>query len=148
MLKILIMGLPGAGKTTLASALHDALIDHDMTVDWLNADAIREAYNDWDFSAIGRIRQATRMNSLASTSTADIVIADFVAPTNEIRNIFAADYTVWVDTIDEGRFPDTNAIFEPPVSVDLRIKNYALNESVNCIMRDIKNLWTRQNALY
>jgi adenylylsulfate kinase len=114
-MKILICGLPGSGKTTLASALLK-LID----CVWYNADAVRKNYNDWDFSKEGRLRQATRMKTLADDSKGH-VICDFVAPTKEIRDIFNADYTIWVDTIKEGRFNDTNKVFEPPTQYDMRV---------------------------
>ena len=40
-LKILIMGLPGSGKTTLAEELKRILIEDGKSVLWLNADAIQ-----------------------------------------------------------------------------------------------------------
>jgi adenylylsulfate kinase len=113
--RILICGLPGSGKTTLAHAL-STLID----CIWYNADAVRNKYNDWDFSKEGRLRQATRMKKLADDSNGH-VICDFVAPTNEIRDIFNADYVVWIDTIKLGRFEDTNKVFEPPEHYDIRV---------------------------
>lgn len=112
--KILIMGLPGAGKTTLANELNECFKSLGITVDWYNADKIREQYNDWDFSSEGRIRQSQRMRHLANSSQADYVICDFVAPLPEQREEFAADYTIWIHTADESRFPDTDAIFVPP----------------------------------
>lgn len=122
-MRILIMGLPGSGKTTLAQEILKHLHDTDKTVTWLNADIIRETYNDWDFSFDGRLRQAQRMKSLATLSTSDYCICDFVAPLQEMRTIFAADYTIWVDTILTCRFEDTNSLFEPPTKYDLRIQN-------------------------
>ena len=101
--RILIMGLPGAGKTTLAEAVREKLWAEGRTVTWLNADEIRSKYNDWDFSHDGRVRQSKRMRKLAEQSTNDFVIADFVAPLVEMRNNYKADWTIWVDTIREGR---------------------------------------------
>jgi adenylylsulfate kinase len=119
--RILIMGLPGAGKTTLAEALRNRLWEEGRTVEWLNADKIRAEYNDWDFSETGRIRQSKRMRSLATLSTNDYVIADFVAPMVEMRNNFKADWTIWVDTIDTSRYEDTNKLFQVPEFYDFRV---------------------------
>lgn len=112
--RILIMGLPGAGKTTLALSLIRNLHKSGKKVEWLNADDVRKQFNDWDFSNKGRLRQATRMRELADNSTAEYVIADFVCPLVEMRDIYNADFTVWLNTINEGRFEDTNKIFVPP----------------------------------
>jgi len=119
--RILIMGLPGAGKTTLAEELQKSLQNAGQTVTWLNADAIRKKFDDWDFSLDGRIRQSTRMSAIADRSTDDYVIADFVAPLAVMREHFRADLTVWVDTISEGRFADTNKMFEAPDHYDVHV---------------------------
>lgn len=133
--RILVMGLPGSGKTFLAQALKqyletnsaffrpqaEALYGSYATVEWFNADDVRKRYNDWDFSPEGRIRQSHRMRELADRSTADFVIADFVAPLTEMRNNFKADWTIWVDTIEAGRYEDTNRMFVPPEFYDFRI---------------------------
>jgi hypothetical protein len=115
------MGLPGAGKTYLAQQILDHLQNERKTVMWLNADDVRKKYNDWDFSHDGRIRQSLRMRDLADSYDVDYVICDFVAPLVEMRNNFKADWTVWVDTIDKGRFEDTNKAFVPPEQYDFRI---------------------------
>ena len=135
MKKILIMGLPGSGKTMLAAALQKYLQEHSLlfhlgseTIDgskaavkWINADDVRKKYNDWDFSHEGRIRQSIRMRELADSFLNDFVIADFVAPLPEMRNNFKADWTIWVDTIEKGRFEDTNKMFVPPEVYDFRV---------------------------
>ena len=120
--RILIMGLPGSGKTTLAQWVVDYLQREGKRIGWLNADDVRKKYDDWDFSEAGRIRQSKRMRELADAMTdMDYVICDFVAPLAEMRNNFKADWTVWVDTIREGRYADTNAMFQEPEVYDFRI---------------------------
>ena len=112
------MGLPGAGKTTLANELAK-LIESKR----LNADEIRRAANDWDFSEEGRKKQAKRMSdaALKLKSEGNNVIADFICPTPEARNLFPADYIIWVDTINKGRFDDTNAMFVKPEKFDFHV---------------------------
>lgn len=120
MKKILIMGLPGAGKTYFAERLKTYLESQDK-VKWFNADEIRKQFNDWDFSREGRIRQSLRMAELAEKSNSDYVICDFVAPLPEMRFNFKADWTIWIDTIEAGRYEDTNKAFVPPDVYDFRI---------------------------
>ena len=112
------MGLPGSGKTTLASELVPLL-----NAKWLNNDKVRKAANDWDFSEEGRVRQAKRMADAALKLKAEghYVIADFIAPTPEARSLFPADYIVWVDTIKKGRFEDTNQMFVNPKKFDFHV---------------------------
>ena len=119
--RILIMGLPGSGKTTLANSLKAELMAADKIVSWFNADDVRKQYNDWDFSHEGRVRQAGRMKILTGLSLAEFAICDFVAPLPEQRDLFDAAWTVWVDTISEGRFEDTNQIFVPPEKYNFRV---------------------------
>ena len=140
--RILIMGLPGAGKTYLATALKlyiennsdffnptaEIFVASGATVEWFNADDVRKRFNDWDFSHEGRIRQSHRMRELADQSSADFVIADFVAPLPEMRHNFKADWCIWMDTIDAGRFEDTNRVFDAPDVYDFRVTEQAADK--------------------
>ena len=120
-MKILIFGLPGSGKSTLAEPFAKLVGGI-----WLNADAVRKEYDDWDFTTEGRMRQAQRMKFLADgvVKAGKIAIADFVCPTEAARAEFAPDFTVWMDTIKEGRFEDTNKMFEKPASFDYHVAEW------------------------
>ena len=120
-MKILIFGLPGSGKSTLAEPFAELIGGV-----WINADRVREHYDDWDFTPEGRMRQAQRMKHLADgvVMAGKIAVADFVCPTEAARAEFAPDYTVWMDTIKAGRFEDTNAMFEPPAQWDYHVSEW------------------------
>ena len=129
------MGLPGAGKTTLANELAPKL-----NAKRLNADEVRKAANDWDFSEEGRTRQAKRMADFALKLKSDgnYVIADFICPTPEARKLFPADYIIWVDTIKEGRFDDTNKMFIKPEKYNFHVTTQDAKGWVSKILIDIK----------
>ena len=112
------MGLPGSGKTYLAERLQPLL-----EAAWYNADKVREMANDWDFSPEGRIRQSMRMRTFADFEKENnrIVICDFVCPTKDTQDNFDPDIVIWMDTIMEGRFEDTNKIFEEPIKFDFLV---------------------------
>jgi adenylylsulfate kinase len=132
---ILIMGLPGSGKTTLANELAPML-----NAKRLNADEVRKEANDWDFSEEGRKRQAKRMADFAIKLKDDgnFVVADFICPTPESRSLFPADFTIWVDTIKEGRFDDTNKMFIKPDKYDFQVTTQDAKNWVAKIIKEIK----------
>ena len=129
------MGLPGAGKTTLAEQLAPKL-----NAKRLNADEVRKAADDWDFSEEGRKRQARRMSdeALKIKKEGNNVIADFICPTPAARNLFPADYVVWVDTIKKGRFEDTNQMFVKPEKYDYHVTTQDAKVWASKIAEDLK----------
>ena len=130
------MGLPGAGKTTLANELAPLI-----KAKRLIADEVRKAANDWDFSEEGRTRQAKRMADFALKlkDEGNYVIADFICPTPKARSLFPADYVVWVDTIKEGRFDDTNKMFVKPEKYDFHVTSQDAKNLAPKIFEDLKN---------
>ena len=128
------MGLPGAGKTTLSDEMAPLL-----NAKRLNADEVRKAANDWDFSEEGRKRQAKRMADFALElkNQGNYVIADFICPTPEARNLFPADFVIWVDTIKEGRFDDTNQMFVKPEKYDFHVTSQDAKVWADKIIKEI-----------
>ena len=125
------MGLPGSGKTTLASELVPLL-----RAKWINNDKVRKEANDWDFSEEGRVRQAKRMSKIAEKykQEGNYVVCDFICPTPKARELFNADFIIWIDTIKKGKFEDTNAMFVKPEKFDFHVTT-----------KDAKN-WAKQIA--
>ena len=164
-MKILVCGLPGSGKTWLA----ERLIKHMKNCAWYNADTVRKFSNDWDFSMVGRIRQANRMKTFADFERENDrwVICDFVAPTKKAREVFAPDYVIWMDTIKEGKivsskldelkdiynlpfdavllskskeFEDTNKVFETPSKIDTHVKYFMNDEEIKKLAEEMINV--------
>ena len=132
------MGLPGSGKTHLAERLQKHL-----ECAWFNADEIRRMANDWEFGEDARIRQARRMRNLADyeKGCGRTVVCDFVCPTEMTRYIFEADLTIWMNTIEEGRFEDTNKMFEEPTNFDYIIEQFLSDEKIEEIAKRMKELY-------
>tara|TARA_A100000164_G_C21799231_1_gene719813 strand:- start:150 stop:644 length:495 start_codon:yes stop_codon:yes gene_type:complete len=164
-MKILICGLPGSGKTWLA----ERLLDKIENCAWYNADIVRTAANDWDFSKEGRSRQARRMKTFADfeVSNGRSVICDFVAPTAVSRNSFNPDYLIWLNTIKEGRvvqnkkseletakdlpfevdslqesaaFKDTTKMFETPNEAQKIITSFLSDDEISKLALEIMNV--------
>ncbi len=132
------MGLPGSGKTYLTKRLQPLL-----NAAWYNADKVRSMANDWDFSIEGRDRQSNRMKTFANFEDLNerFVLCDFVCPTKKTRENFNPDILIWMDTISEGRFEDTNKIFEKPdiKEVDFHVTNWNDKNHIN-IAYEIKKI--------
>jgi adenylylsulfate kinase len=140
-MKILIFGLPGSGKTTLAKPLAELLGGISI-----NADEVRTEYDDWDFSPEGRMRQANRMKHLSDgvVKAGKIAVTDFVAPTAATREAFNPDYTIWMDTISRGRFEDTNDMFETPEDIDYHVSEW-FDDTHETLMQVISS-WMKRNV--
>ncbi len=143
-MKILIMGLPGSGKTWLGGR-----IAKHYSIPFWDADVVRETYNDWDFSTQGRERQALRMRKLSEIDP--ISISAFIAPLPGYRTFFFPDKLIWMDTIDEGRYKDTNKLFTPPDKYDLRITKWIKEDQLFKCLEDfnpgIKDIENFSNGL-
>ena len=139
-MKILIFGLPGSGKSTLAEPFAELINGV-----WINADQVRQHYDDWDFTPEGRMRQALRMKYLSDgvVRGGKTAIADFVCPTEAARLEFDPDYTVWMDTIEEGRFEDTNKMFEKPANFDYHVKAW-FTDTPHQLMEVVQNYMERK----
>ena len=144
-MKILIMGLPGSGKTWLGER-----ISKHFSIPFWDADDVRRIYNDWDFSIGGRALQTERMRTLAEID--DISISAYVCPLPALRHNFNPDKLIWMDTIDEGRYEDTNKLFHPPLKIyDMRITKWIdenqLSKCLDEIHHGIKDTQNFSNEL-
>jgi adenylylsulfate kinase len=136
-MKILVMGLPGSGKTYLTERMQPLLKSA-----WYNADKVREMANDWDFSDEGRKRQAMRMRSFADFEKKHnrFVICDFVCPTKKTRELFEPDIVIWMNTIKQGRFEDTNKIFQNPKNINFQVTEWNDHNHIDIVKEILKNV--------
>lgn len=141
-MKILIFGLPGSGKTTLAKPFAELIGGVHI-----NADEVRKTYDDWDFTQGGRMRQAQRMRHLADgvVLAGKVAVADFVCPTRATRVEFKPDFTVWMDTIKKGRFEDTNNVFEIPTTINYHVAEWF--DDTDKQLLDVVKTWMNRNGI-
>ena len=141
-MKILIFGLPGSGKTTLARPFAELISGVHI-----NADEVRQHYDDWDFTPEGRMRQAQRMRHLSDgvVRAGKIAVTDFICPTEKTRQEFDPDFTIWMDTINESRFEDTNRMFESPPECDYHISEWFDDTHVQ--LMDVVTAWMKRNGV-
>jgi adenylylsulfate kinase len=130
------MGLPGSGKTTFAKKVVDEVMLRGHTCEWLNADDVRKDFQDWDFSKEGRERQAKRMDMLAKQSGKDIAVIDMICPTNITRELLDPNSIVWINTLSESWYEDTNKMFEEPKmkEVDAYFDHYPTEEDAKKVV--------------
>ena len=137
------MGLPGSGKTTLAERLVPKL-----KAIWFNADAVRsEISTDLGFTEEDRLEHARRMGKLCEFSAkyGSFAVADFVCPTKKARELFDADFTIWVNRIEEGRFEDTNKMFEKPENYDIELNEGTPEEWLDQVLTILQpEMWDNQ----
>ena len=141
-MKILIFGLPGSGKSTLAKPFADLL-----GAAWINADEVRTKYNDWDFTPEGRIRQAQRMRHLSDgvVMAGRIAVTDFVCPTEATRFEFDPTFSIWMDTIKESTYQDTNKLFEKPIMCDYHVSSW-FDDTPAQLLEVVKTYMERNNV--
>ena len=141
---ILVCGLPGSGKTTLANKIFQKLDNSSL----LNGDIIRKEFNDWDFSELGRERQAKRMKENAIKSNKQWVVLDFVCPKEKFRKLIDPEILIFMDTIEKSRFDDTNVIFERPNNkVDYSFKKFDSDNQSDLIVKKIQTFdWRKETV--
>jgi adenylylsulfate kinase len=128
-MKILIMGLDGSGKTWLGKRIAEY-----YGVPLWDADVIRTIYNNFDFSDYGRKQQVLRMRKLAECDP--ISVSCFICPSPSLMKTFSPDKIIWMDTIQKGKYENTNKLFTSPKKYDVRIQTYMNEKKLNKVMRN------------
>ncbi len=146
---IQIIGLPGSGKTTLAETLKEKI-----NAIHLNADYVRSTVNsDLGFSIEDRVEHARRLGEMSRMLSGQgyDVIVDFVCPTKQTRDSFGKpDILIWMDTIAEGRFEDTNKLWEDPEGTYLSFIDHQMNaeEKASAVIKTFRlHDWSQPTTL-
>jgi tRNA uridine 5-carbamoylmethylation protein Kti12 len=135
--KLLVFGLSGSGKTTFAKKLVKQL---ENSIDHYEADKVREAFNDWDFSKLGRERQNMRMLYLSNLSQLNnkSSICDYINPYEKNRNDY--DIKIFMNTVNSSNYDDTDKIFEIPKKVDYEINSFDEELNLDIIKKIVNGL--------
>ena len=129
-MKILIMGLPGSGKTWLGER-----ITKTFNIPFWDSDVVRKIYNDWGFDQQARERQALRMRKLAEIDS--ISISAFICPLPGFRSFFFPDKLIWMNTIEKCEYDDTNKLFKPPTKFDVKITKWIEEDQLYNSLKNI-----------
>lgn len=149
--KVLIMGLAGAGKTSTAVKLQDHLAKSGFTSVHINSDRVREATENWSFDYDGRITAAEWLvktaNQILDEAKIDVVIYDTIACLQEQRDILGADITVFLDTVKSSKYEDTDADFERPEWCGIVTSFDQLAEAFDAIVKQITLITENRKSL-
>lgn len=142
--KVLIMGLSGAGKTSTAVKLQDHLAKSGLTAVHVNSDRVREATENWSFDDAGRIAASKWMvktaDQILDESKIDVVIYDTIACLQEQRDILDADITLFMDTVKSSEYADTDAEFERPSGCWIVTSFDQLTEAFDCVVEIVEQI--------
>ena len=134
--KILVFGLSGSGKTTFSKKL----ISYSNNIDHYDADKVRTAFDDWDFSLKGRERQNMRMIYLSNLSNLNNkhAICDYINPFEKNRNDY--DLKIFMNTVDSSKYKNTDLIFETPKNLDYEITSFDEELNLDIIKKILNEL--------